>query len=105
VGASVFSGSLPVFAGGAPFTRGRAGPPRTGIRIAASGGHSICKSGAPSSETSLPGVECACNVGFICTAFAHEMFGFFLMLHPFESNATKRKNAVLQPKGKCRMKT
>jgi hypothetical protein len=104
-GASAFSGSLPAFAGGAEFTRGRAGPLRRGISIVAKGGHAICKSGAAPSETSLADVERACNVGFTCTAFAHGMLGFFLMLHPFDSNATAMKNnAVLQSRGKFRVK-
>jgi hypothetical protein len=40
-----------------------------------------------------------------CTAVAHGMLGFFLMLHPLDSNATERKNAVIQPERKCLAKT
>src|SRR5712692_6013943 len=71
VGASVFSASLPVGAGGGVLTCGRGGPLRAVIRWLGNGGSSSPSSGTKSSGTLLISAVRGGVTGLTCTAVTH----------------------------------
>src|SRR5216683_6925203 len=95
VGASDFSVSFPVLAGGGVLPRGRGGALRAKIRRPGKGSSSR-SSGSGSPDTSFPSRVRACVTGLTCTAVAHGMLGRFRMLHPLKTPVTQHRSAIAE---------
>src|SRR5712692_3529599 len=96
VGASVFSASLPVLAGGGVLTRGRGGALRTVIRWLGKGVSSSRRSGTKSSGTLLVSAVRGGAVGLTCIAVTHGIAGRFLTLHPLNKHAAQQRRTVTE---------
>ena len=95
VGASDFSVSFPVLAGGGVLPRGRGGALRAKIRRPGKGSSSR-SSGSGSPDTSFPSRVRACVTGLTWTAVAHGMFGRFRILHPLNTPVAKQRSAIAE---------